>query len=109
MINFFTIEYNTKLLQIIFSNWWPFFVIAFYIISPIPSIFARRLSDDSGSRNPCKELAYFLTAGIVVSAFGLPIILARAPREQPVVSLDFYCVLLIYKAIIVRVSIMYNI
>merc|ERR1739844_637662 len=39
---------------------------------------ARRHSDDSAS-NPCRELAYFLTTGIVISAFALPIVLSRAP------------------------------
>merc|ERR1719384_1756914 len=41
---------------------------------------ARRHSDDSAS-NPCRELAYFLTTGIVISAFALPIVLSRAPVE----------------------------
>merc|ERR550525_795100 len=39
---------------------------------------ARRHSDDSAS-NPCRELAYFLTTGIVISAFAFPIVLSRAP------------------------------
>merc|ERR1719219_565507 len=39
---------------------------------------ARRHSDDSAS-NPCRELAYFITTGIVISAFALPIVLSRAP------------------------------
>merc|ERR1719510_686040 len=39
---------------------------------------ARRHSDDSAS-NPCRELACFLTTGIVISAFALPIVLSRAP------------------------------
>merc|ERR1711978_456657 len=43
---------------------------------------ARRHSDDSAS-NPCRELAYFLTTGIVISAFVLPIVLSRAPVEVP--------------------------
>merc|ERR1712102_157171 len=61
-----------------FNNWYPFTVIIFYLLSPIPSMLARRHSDDSAS-NPCRELAYFLTTGIVMSAFALPIVLARAP------------------------------
>ena len=50
----------------------------FYFLSPIPNLLARRHSDDSAS-NPCRELALFITTGIVVSAFALPIVLARAP------------------------------
>merc|ERR1711860_227620 len=61
-----------------FNNWYPFTVVVFYFLSPIPSLLARRHSDDSAS-NPCRELAYFLTTGIVLSAFTLPIVLARAP------------------------------
>jgi len=61
-----------------YNNWYPFTVVVFYLLSPIPSLIARRHSDDSAS-NPCRELAYFLTTGIVMSAFALPIVLARAP------------------------------
>ena len=61
-----------------FNNWYPFTVVVFYFLSAIPSLLARRHSDDSAS-NPCRELAYFLTTGIVLSAFALPIVLARAP------------------------------
>ena len=71
-----------------YSNWYPFTVVVFYFLSPIPSLLARRHSDDSAS-NPCRELAYFLTTGIVVSAFALPIVLARAPvssSPDPTVS-----------------------
>merc|ERR1711874_309813 len=63
-----------------FNNWYPFTVIIFYLLSPIPTMLARRHSDDSAS-NPCRELAYFLTTGIVISAFALPIVLSRAPVE----------------------------
>merc|ERR1712212_768013 len=68
-----------------FNNWYPFTVIIFYLICPLPSMIARRHSEDSAS-NPCRELAYFLTTGIVISAFALPIVLARAPVtvEPPV-------------------------
>ncbi|XP_076018484.1 leptin receptor gene-related protein-like [Genypterus blacodes] len=61
-----------------YGVYWPMFVLIFYILSPIPTFIARRLSDDTESGcNACKELAYFFTTGIVVSAFGLPIVLAR--------------------------------
>lgn len=71
----------------IFSRvWWPFFVVLFYILAPIPTIIARRYTDDSGSNsNPCLELAIFITMGFVVSSFALPIVLARSPEGYPVV------------------------
>merc|ERR1740137_243747 len=45
---------------------------------------AKRHSEDSAS-NPCRELAWFLTTGIVVSAFALPIVIARAPVTVDVI------------------------
>ncbi|XP_072192895.1 leptin receptor overlapping transcript-like 1 [Excalfactoria chinensis] len=62
-----------------YNQYWPLFVLFFYILSPIPYCIARRLVDDTdATSNACKELAVFLTTGIVVSAFGLPIVFARA-------------------------------
>ncbi|ROJ13853.1 Leptin receptor gene-related protein [Anabarilius grahami] len=60
-----------------FGQYWPMFVLLFYILSPIPNLIAKRHADDTESSNACRELAYFLTTGIVVSAYGLPIVLAR--------------------------------
>ncbi|XP_047446488.1 leptin receptor gene-related protein [Mugil cephalus] len=61
-----------------YGVYWPLFVLIFYILSPIPTFISRRVTDDTdSSSNACRELAYFLTTGIVVSAFGLPIVLAR--------------------------------
>uniref|UniRef100_A0A3Q1GV37 Leptin receptor gene-related protein n=1 Tax=Acanthochromis polyacanthus TaxID=80966 RepID=A0A3Q1GV37_9TELE len=66
-----------------YGVYWPMFVLIFYVLSPIPTFISRRLSDDSdSSSNACRELAYFLTTGIVVSAFGLPIVLARINTIQ---------------------------
>ncbi|TRY83294.1 hypothetical protein DNTS_000579 [Danionella cerebrum] len=63
----------------VYSSYWPLFLLFFYILSPIPFCVSRRVVDDSDSAsNACKELAIFLTTGIVVSAFGLPVIFARA-------------------------------
>ncbi|CAH0551468.1 unnamed protein product [Brassicogethes aeneus] len=59
--------------------WWPFFVVLFYILAPIPTLIARRYSENSGgSSNSCLESAIFITMGFLVSAFALPIVLARA-------------------------------
>ncbi|XP_071218618.1 leptin receptor gene-related protein-like [Salvelinus alpinus] len=66
-----------------YGVYWPLFVLFFYILSPIPTFISRRLSDDSDvASNACRELAYFLTTGIVVSAFALPIIMARGAVIQ---------------------------
>ncbi|XP_047656982.1 leptin receptor overlapping transcript-like 1 isoform X2 [Tachysurus fulvidraco] len=63
----------------VYNQYWPLFLLFFYILSPIPYCISRRVVDDTDSAsNACKELAIFLTTGIVVSAFGLPIIFARA-------------------------------
>ena len=62
-----------------YSKYWPLFLLFFYILSPIPYCISRRVVDDTDSAsNACKELAIFLTTGIVISAFGLPIVFARA-------------------------------
>ncbi|CAO2588260.1 Leptin receptor gene-related protein, partial [Lemmus lemmus] len=70
------------------SVYWPLFVLIFYVISPIPYFIAKRVTYDSdATSSACRELAYFFTTGIVVSAFGFPVILARVA----VVSSVFYC------------------
>ncbi|XP_057297956.1 leptin receptor gene-related protein-like [Hydractinia symbiolongicarpus] len=62
--------------------WWIMFNLFFYILAPIPALIVRRVGSDfssfSGTSNLVAEIALFFTAGIVVSAFGLPIVLARA-------------------------------
>lgn len=68
-----------------YKVWWPLFVVLFYILSPIPTLIARRHSDDNGS-NPCLELAIFITMGCVISSFALPIVLARSPENDPVIQ-----------------------
>uniref|UniRef100_A0A8C5M237 Leptin receptor overlapping transcript-like 1 n=1 Tax=Leptobrachium leishanense TaxID=445787 RepID=A0A8C5M237_9ANUR len=64
-----------------YSVYWPLFVLFFYVLAPIPYCIARRAVDETdAASSACKELAIFLTTGIVVSAFGLPIVLARADK-----------------------------
>ncbi|KAJ2948519.1 hypothetical protein O0L34_g7770 [Tuta absoluta] len=62
-----------------YNVWWPFFVVLFYILSPIPTMIARRHSDvTGGSSSPCMEAAIFITMGFIISCFALPIVLYRA-------------------------------
>lgn len=71
------IEPFTVKICLCFRLWWPFFVVLFHVLAPIPTLMARRYSDHSGSSNSCLETAIFLTMGILVCSFALPIVLAR--------------------------------
>jgi hypothetical protein len=63
-------------------NWWPTFVIIFYVLCPIPLAIGRRCTSDSGygtrDASPCTDLMWFITSVLVVSSFGLPAIMCRA-------------------------------
>lgn len=67
----------------LFQNWWPMFVLFFYFLSPVPTVIARRLSGSlDSSSSALIELCIFLTVGIVISAIGLPVVLARTSVIQ---------------------------
>uniref|UniRef100_A0A1L8DK75 Putative leptin receptor protein-related protein n=1 Tax=Nyssomyia neivai TaxID=330878 RepID=A0A1L8DK75_9DIPT len=59
-----------------YQLWWPLFVILFYVLSPVPTIVAKRFGQNNQSTS-CVELAVFLTMGLIVSCFALPIVLTR--------------------------------
>ncbi|KAH8346303.1 hypothetical protein KR084_000404, partial [Drosophila pseudotakahashii] len=56
---------------------YPFFVLLFYALSVLPVFIAKRTTPGTET-NPKSEFALFLTAGMVLSAFALPIVLAHA-------------------------------
>lgn len=60
------------------SNWWPMFVLVFYALSPVPTLIARRFADAVEMSSVLIEICVFITSCIVVSAYGLPLVLARA-------------------------------
>uniref|UniRef100_A0A8C6A1L0 Leptin receptor gene-related protein n=1 Tax=Marmota marmota marmota TaxID=9994 RepID=A0A8C6A1L0_MARMA len=67
----------------------PFFVLIFHAISPIPHFISKRVTYDCNTTSS----AYFFTTGIVVSAFGFPVILARVAHWMCVcmcVSTNFW-------------------
>ncbi|XKL59025.1 hypothetical protein PGB90_000041 [Kerria lacca] len=76
-----TTERNNKIFQTIL-------VVRFIVISPLPTIIARRQINAYSSvfNRSCMDFAIFLTMGIVVSSFALPIILARP--SSPVIDLE---------------------
>ena len=61
------------------------FVLICYVLCPIPSLVARRTEMDTAS-SLLNEICLFITAVIVTSAYGLPVILAHTPLDAPVVS-----------------------
>ncbi|ELT95503.1 hypothetical protein CAPTEDRAFT_226625 [Capitella teleta] len=69
-----------------FNNWWPMFVLFFYLLSPVPTMISRRYAPSVESSSALIEVCLFLTTGIVISAYGLPIVLAHAPRAAPVIQ-----------------------
>lgn len=60
-------------------------MVLFYVLAPIPTLLAKRYTEHQGSSNACLETAIFITMGLVVSSFALPIVLARSPYEDPTI------------------------
>jgi len=60
-----------------YNNYWPLFNLTFYIIAPLPLLISKRVNEGS-SNSAGRELAFFFTTAIVVSAFALPITLANS-------------------------------
>lgn len=74
------------------ANFWPLLVFIFYILLPIPMIFARRIIKETpmgmneSSASRIRDYALFFTAGLATSSMALPIILTRTPNGHPIIS-----------------------
>ncbi|KAH8868161.1 Leptin receptor overlapping transcript-like 1 isoform 2 [Schistosoma japonicum] len=64
-----------------YNVWWPLFMLIFYIIAPVPLLLAKNCQNSSSS----EDLSVFLTTVIVTSAYALPILFARAPKNNPLI------------------------
>lgn len=75
------------------GNFWPLLVYIFYVLLPLPIVISKRIIKETPvgfnekDSAQTKHYAVFFTAGIMVSSFALPILLARNPHSQPVVSM----------------------
>ncbi|CAH8666872.1 unnamed protein product [Schistosoma margrebowiei] len=57
-------------------------MLIFYILAPIPLLVAKNFQESSSFG----DVSVFLTTIVIVSAYALPILFARAPKENPLVS-----------------------
>ncbi|PAA81853.1 hypothetical protein BOX15_Mlig028516g5 [Macrostomum lignano] len=69
-----------------YGMWWPMFVLIFYLLAPVPYLLAKRISDSTSTSGVAWETAIFLTSVLVVSAYGLPIVLAHTPIGKPAIQ-----------------------
>ncbi|CAH8657772.1 unnamed protein product [Schistosoma guineensis] len=62
-----------------YNVWWPLFMLIFYILAPLPLLVAKNFQESSS----LGDVSVFLTTIVIVSAYALPILFARAPKENP--------------------------
>ncbi|KAG9293776.1 hypothetical protein G9A89_019113 [Geosiphon pyriformis] len=67
----------------LYSNWWPLFVVAIFVLAPIPNIiFSSRAGNEEilsdNTPNGFKDFSQFLTAVLLVTGFCLPYVLAHS-------------------------------
>ncbi|CAH8647353.1 unnamed protein product [Heterobilharzia americana] len=63
-----------------YNAWWPLFMMIFYVFAPIPLLAAKKCQESS-----IGDVCTFLTTIVVVSAYALPILFARAPKNHPLI------------------------
>lgn len=64
--------------SVLYDKWWPFFVVLFYVLVPIPTQFAKRNLNSMSDGTGCQEFSLFITLALLISSFALPIVLSHA-------------------------------
>ncbi|QRV85814.1 vacuolar protein sorting 55 superfamily protein [Ceratobasidium sp. AG-Ba] len=74
----------------LWHNWLPLIVALLFVVAPLPNaIFSHCGSDDFtdyDGANAAVDTGRFITSGIVVTAFALPLVLAHAEVIKPTAS-----------------------
>ncbi|KAK3844205.1 MAG: vacuolar protein sorting 55-domain-containing protein [Linnemannia gamsii] len=89
----------------LYGNWWPLFVVATYVLAPLPNaVFGRYAGRDdmmSDYQGGIADAGYFLTGLMIITGFCLPIVLAHAGViTVPAMIMSISGGLLIYGTII---------
>lgn len=87
-------------------SWWPLAVVIFYVLAPLPTLIANRHQEQYSitSSQSHLYLSIFITMGIVVSSFALPIVLSRT-AEPALIAADS-CYLTIIGNIVIYLTIL---
>ena len=75
-----------------FWNFWPLLVWVIYALLLIPLNICRNMKEtmigfNESAIKKTRDVALFFFAGVIISSFALPIVLARTPLEKPRVSI----------------------
>jgi len=64
------------------KDWLPFTVVVMYFLAPIPNVVCEKCfsTNFTNDKKGYPDLGYFLTGFILVSGFGLPLVLLHAER-----------------------------
>ncbi|KAG0280070.1 Vacuolar protein sorting-associated protein 55 [Linnemannia gamsii] len=89
----------------LYGNWWPLFVVATYVLAPLPNaVFGRYAGRDdmmSDYQGGIADAGYFLTGLMIITGFCLPVVLAHAGViTVPAMIMSISGGLLIYGTII---------
>jgi len=69
-----------------YGTWYPFINVVFYLLLVPLVLIARNAREGMSTSNSKEEVALFLSAVIIISAFALPVILFRSPAEPALIQ-----------------------